>query len=91
MAINIDDLNSVPARLVAQDTYRVINAVQKLPPHRQVAAVAAALVAMSDAFRLSPSDIFTPVGNIMSDPVAGARPQFKALAMYVKGEIVNDG
>lgn len=84
--INTDDLNNLNPDRVARTAFLVLDSVQQQPPSVRIGAVAAAFLTICDGLKLQPLDVLRPMDNLLSDPLAGRKPQFTAMATYVSKE-----
>ena len=84
--MNKDQLNNVSGVTLHRAAYAVLNANQNQPPHVQLAAPAATLVAMCDAMNIRPTDVLEVAGSLLRGNESRAH-QYKALASYAKAKL----
>ena len=85
MKFNPDVFGNVPARDSANAAMAVIDALQSFRPEVQLAGLASAFKLAAERVGIRPTDAFTVSGNLMND-VEGRRPEFAAVAEYMKQE-----
>lgn len=86
---NRDLLNNAAPGDIAQAVYSLVDDLQLQKPHLQAAAVAVLFLIVADLWRVPPQDVFTVVKNLMTDPIHGERPEFRALRMYANEELAS--
>jgi hypothetical protein len=84
--MNRDDWIMADPAAVARGTAAVANAVQDMPAHVQLSAMAAAFIMLAEHRRIEPQDAFTITSNIMNY-AEGRRPEFKGVAQYMENEL----
>ena len=84
---NQDKLNSVAAKGVANAAFRVIDALQDLPPHVIAPAVAATLLIISERAKADPRTVLNVAERVLSNEAYHTEPEFIALRNYAKGEL----
>ncbi len=93
-AINMDLVNNVNPKQVADMTFGLLNYLQNrrdARDHRatsaQVVAIAAMFKLVCDVFEVSPQDVMTVAGNVMEYAPGHQIPEFRAAAMYIEKEM----
>lgn len=87
--IDRDKLNSITPRKVAQASMAVIDAIQTLPKHEQVAAIAATFITVCGQHRIDGRDVLAVTARVLSDDIHGVHPEYVALRNYVAGELAD--
>lgn len=82
-----DQINSANPKDVAQSAYSLVDVLQVQPAHIQVLGPAALFLAICNHSKVNPNEALTVVSRISTDPIHGQRPEFKALDLYIKGEL----
>lgn len=78
---NVSPSDTASAAMVCADR------LQDFPPHVQTAAVCALFLTLCRVHRANAQDVFTITTNLMADPIAGQREEFRALGLYVENEL----
>ena len=90
-AINMDLVNSVDPKQVADVTFGLLNYLQNRRDVRdtgaQVVAIAAMFNLMSEVFGVSPLDLLQVARNVVTDSEGHYIPEFRAVAMYIENEV----
>lgn len=81
-----DRLVNAPAKEVAQASYTILDAVQKLRPEAQVLGAAAYFLASCTRFGVPAQDAFSAVTNLMNEG-DGLREEFAAIQAYMEAEL----
>ncbi len=80
-------LTNMPILSATKATMTIIDAIQDLKPHEQLAGIAATFLLLADYLEIEPQDAFVIVKNIMNG-AEGKRTEFKAVEAYLEGEFV---
>ncbi len=90
-ALNMDLVNNVNQKQVADITFGLLNYLQNRKDFRDtgaaVVAVAAMFKLMFEAFGVSPTDAMQVAANVVTDADGRYIPEFKAISMYIQKEI----
>lgn len=89
--MNKDKLINIDSTATAQETYKLIDQLQSLPAEMQLAVTAILFKVAAGVWKAEPQDVFTVVGNIMSDPIHGEKEHFRALRLYAQHELKAGG
>lgn len=81
-----DMFMSQSARKSAQNTLGVINAVQDMKPHEQVAAIAAAFVLLTEHYDQNPADMLTSSRRMIYHNPDNQYPEFAGVRDYMENE-----
>ena len=84
--MNTDHLNMAPVGEVARGTMSLVNVLQNMPAHIQVASVTSLFLLLSEFRQVKPQDAFQVASNIMNH-ADGRRPEFVAARAYMDGEL----
>lgn len=82
-----DGLNMANPATTARNAYRVIDAVQTLPPAEQVHATLMAAMAMCRVLGLDAREVMMKSGRVLEDAVTAQTHEARALVEYVAEEI----
>lgn len=85
--MNRDQLNTVPAIEAVRNAYAIVDRVQDLPGHQQVAAIAVAFTLYAEVLGISPSELINKAERIVRDADTFYTREAKALRDYVKEEL----
>lgn len=86
--MNRDMFMNAPVRRSANAAMAVVDALQRgFQPAEQLHGAAAAFLIIADHWGIPAQDLFSATKNLMNDGDAKLRPEFKAVAMYVKEEL----
>lgn len=83
-----DRLINTSQRGAASAAMTVIDRLQSHPPDEQVAGLTAAFLLMLDAYGVSVQDAMTITRNLIHDSHKRLLPEFRAVAAYMRGELV---
>ena len=90
-AINMDLVNSVDAKRVADMTFGLLNYLQNRKDFRntasQVIAIAAMFKLVADVFGVPQQVLAAVASNVVSDSEGHYIPEFRAVAMYLENEV----
>ena len=88
MSTKLDRLaiTNMPVRQASVASMKIIDAIQSLRPHEQVAGMAATFLLLAEHLGMTPQDIFAITTNIMNH-AEGRRPEFAAVAQYMAEEL----
>lgn len=78
---------NLPAAQGAQGAYRLVDALHGLTAEEQLAAAAILFVNVADLYRMPVPDVVQAVRNMTTDPKHGQRDEFRALRLYVQGQL----
>ncbi len=78
---------NLPAAHAAQGVYRLVDAMTGMTQEEQLAAAAILFVSVADLYKIPVPDVIQAVRNMTTDPKHGERDEFRALRMYVQGEL----
>ena len=81
-----DRMNNAASMPVADTAMRALNAIQDARPEHQVLGVAALFALLVERFDMPPQQIMASIKNVM-DYAEGRRPEFAAIADYMKYEL----
>lgn len=89
--MSIDRLRfmNLPAANGAHAAYRLVDTLQGLTPEEQLAGTAILFVNVADLFGMPVPDVVQAVRNMTTDPKHGERDEFRALRLYVQGELAS--
>ena len=90
-AINMDLVNSVDPKQVADMTFGILNYLQNRKDSRDAGALVVAIAAMfklvSFVFAVNPTDLAQVASNVVTDSEGRYIPEFRAVAMYLENEV----
>lgn len=86
--MNTDRMNNANPHTVASAAMAVVDRLQNFPPADQIMGAAALFLILAEHRGIPAQDIFTATKNLING-VDGKRPEFRALAEYVKHELPN--
>lgn len=85
-SFNRDLFGCASPREVGKASMAVVDELQAFPPEVQMAGACATFILLAEAAGVPVADAFTTVKNIMNH-ADGKRPEFKAVADYIKHEL----
>lgn len=85
--MNRDRMNNAPAAAVAECAMAVIDAVQTRRADVRAPAVGAALLLLVEHLKLTPQDLMTVVGNMLTGPDGRRVAEFRAVQLYIQNEV----
>lgn len=83
--MNPDQFNNIPAREAATGCMAMLDAVQAMPPGKQLASIACLFRIVCEKADLPVADMLTTAGNI-THHAEGVRPEFTATEEFIKNE-----
>ena len=90
-AINMDLVNSVDPKQVADMTFGILNYLQNRKDvgntAPQVIAIAAMFQLVASVFGVHPNELASVAANVVSDSEGHYIPEFRAVAMYLENEV----
>lgn len=81
-------MNNADPRTVAQAAMTAVDRLQSFPAAEQIMGAAALFLILAEHRGIPAQDIFTATKNLING-TDGKRPEFRALAQYVKHELPN--
>ena len=84
--LNHDLFNHASAGVVANGAMAIVDKLQDMRPHTQVAAAAAVFLLLCESHKMPAQDAFTVITNIMNH-AEGRRPEFAAVRQYMEEEL----
>lgn len=85
---NPDLLVNAPSEAVAQAAMQLVDRLQSHPAAVQSVATAVLFLAVCQVHALDPRDALTVAGNMTADTLHGERPEFRALRLYARNELI---
>lgn len=80
-----DDIKTGNGKEIIQAAYRIVGAIDRLPPARQVQAVAAVFIALVNVLDIKPADLMGLVDRIINSEESYRTT--KALMGYIEEEL----
>ena len=84
--MNPDLLNNADVQTVARGAMAVVDTLQSMQPHVQIAALSACYLLLCERQGQNPTTAFSVLTNLMNY-ADSRRPEFRAVAMYMEHEL----